>query len=120
MIVPVAVAVGGSVAVRVAVAVEVGPPGVFVLVAVPVAVGGVVAVADDVGDGATVFVAVFVAVSVWVGVLGTQVDGGAVTIMETLTRIVRALIPVIGSAGVSSALRRMKGTMRGTMGMKSP
>ena len=77
------------------------------------------------GDG--VEVAVFVAVAVdvavavggLVGVLGDR-SGVFVTSMETLTRIVRALIPVIGSGGMSDSEREMKGTNLGTSGKKSP
>jgi hypothetical protein len=78
-----------------------------------------------VGDG--VKVAVFVAVAVdvavavggVVGVLGDR-SGVFVTSMETLTRMVRALIPVIGSGGISDSEREMKGTNLGMIGKKSP
>ena len=143
MIVPVAVAVGGRVAVPVAVAVSVGPPGVFVPVAVAVGGGVSVAVfvtaavcaadvaADDVAAtdvapaadvAATDVAAADVAAAdvATIDVLATHGAGGAVTTMETLTKTVRALSPTIGSGGVSSALRRIKGTMRGTIGKKSP
>ena len=77
------------------------------------------------GDGVKVAVFVAVALDVAVavgGVVGVLADrsGVFVTSMETLTRMVRALIPVIGSGGISDSEREMKGTNLGMIGRKSP
>ena len=108
--------------------------GVFVMVGVNVIVGlsvmvGVrlgVKVNSSVGDG--VMLGVVVGVSdgssvgllVKVGVVGGSVGGGIVTWMEIATRTVRALLPTIGSGGISDDDREINGTSFGMMGKKSP
>ncbi len=109
------VGVNGGVGVSVMVGVRVG---VEVLVGVEVACTVGVKVAVGVFEG--VLVGEGEGVFVKVGVLACHVTGGAVTAMETLTRMVRALSPTIGLGGVLVVLRVMKGTIFGTMGMKSP
>jgi len=47
-------------------------------------------------------------------------SGVLVTAITMLTRMVRALIPVIGSGGVSDDERETKGTKLGMIGRKSP
>jgi hypothetical protein len=81
-----------------------------------------VLVTSGVGEGVSVGVSVGVKVGeaigegVQVGVEGVQVEGGTVTWMETLTKIVRALSAVMGS-GVGSFLERDKnGRSLGTTG----
>ena len=101
--------------------------GVSVMVGVSVTVGEIVAVGVMVGVSVNtgVFVAVLVAVLVGVGVStvgvkvgvdGMNVEGGTVTTMDTLTKMVRALFALIGSAGVSSFERLIKGISLGTIG----
>ena len=80
--------------------------GVLLAVGLNNGVGVLVGVFEGVG----VLLGVDVAVCDWVGVLAIQVDGGAVTSMDTLTITVRELSPVI--------LIGFKGT-RGTMGEKN-
>lgn len=103
--------------VRVGVSVMVG---VIVLVGVRVAVkvNGTVGVEVGVGVFEGVLVGEGVGVFVKVGVLACQVTGGAVTAMETLTKIVRALAALTGFP--VSTERRMNGTILGTTGLKSP
>ena len=113
--------VGTMVGVNVCVGVSV-MVGVIVLVGVWVAVkvNGTVGVEVGVGVFEGVLVGEGLGVFVKVGVLACQVTGGAVTAMETLTKMVRALLATIGLGGVLVVLRMIKGTILGTMGMKVP
>ena len=80
-----------------------------------------VLVNTGVGDGVKVgvFVGVGVGVGVLVGVLvgvfGRNVDGGTVTWIATLSRIVRALCEVMGPLALAS-VRSRNGTIFGTIG----
>jgi hypothetical protein len=111
--VPVGVIVGDGVAVPVLVAVG-GVPLSRVGVNVRVGVRVIVGVRVTVG----VFDGVEVGLGVKVGVLACHAAGGAVTMIETLTSTVRALIPSIGFP--LAEVRAMNGTIRGTIGRKSP
>ena len=113
------VGVGEGVKVGVRVLVTVGERvGEGVLVSVGVRLG----VLETMGVKVAVLVGVFVGVlvGVWTGVfvavdvLGKKVLGGAVTKIETLTRTVRALWPLIGLS--LSAERSRKPTILGTIG----
>ena len=86
--------------------------GVWVSVGVKIGVfvGVLVGVLVEVG----VLVGVFVIVAV--GVEACHVDGGTVTTIATLTKTVRALSAVMGSAGVSALERERNGTIFGTIG----
>ena len=120
------VGVGVIVGVLVMVGVKDGV-GLSVVVGLRVAVGVSDGVDEASGVSVAVAVAVFVAVvvdvlvdvMVLVGVLGDR-SGVFVTSIEILRRIVRALIPSMGSGGVSEVERETKGTNLGTMGKKSP
>lgn len=93
-----------------------GNVGVWVRVGVLVNTG--VGVGVRVGVFVGVFVGVGEGVSVCVAVLASQVKGGAVTSIATDTRILRALLPSIGSP--LPVERSIKGTKRGMIGKKSP
>ena len=113
--------VGAMVNVEIVVAV-----GLSVIVGGNVGVWVRVGVLVNTGVGVGVRVGVFVGVSVGVGegvsvcvaVLASQVKGGAVTSIATDTRILRALLPSIGSP--LPVERSIKGTKRGMIGKKSP
>ena len=103
--------------------------GVFVIVGVRVTVGVSVGegVRVGVGENMGVFVGVSVgvldgvkvgvfAVGVAVGVDGRKVEGGTVTTMATLTKMVRALFALIGFGGVVSCERITKGINLGMIG----
>jgi hypothetical protein len=97
--------------------------GVLVLVYVKVIVGvrdGVLVnngVGDRVGVGVWVgvLVGLTVGVNVYVGVLGSQVETGEGTSMDTATRMVRALLASIGPLALD-AERSINGTNLGTSG----